>query len=89
MIAMATRKISVTVEEELVDAVQGRVGARGVSGFVTRAIRHELEREELGELLSELEEILGPPDKELLAEAAAAFDRAEQAGNTRSRRRTA
>ena len=30
---MATRKISVTVEEERVDAVQGRVGARGVSAF--------------------------------------------------------
>jgi hypothetical protein len=86
---VATRKISVTVEEELVDAVQGRVGARGVSGYVSRAIRHELEREELGEVLADLEEILGPPDRELLAEAAAAFDRAEQAGKPRSRRRTA
>lgn len=86
---MATRKISVTVEEELVDAVQGRVGARGVSGFVSRAIRHELEREELGELLADLEEILGPADKELLAEAAAAFDDAERVGKRRSRQRSA
>ena len=78
-----------TVDEELVDAVQGRVGARGVSGFVSRAIRHELEREELGELLAELEEILGPPDEELLTEAAAAFERAEQSSKPRSRRRTA
>jgi len=86
---MPTRKISVTVDEDLVDALQGRVGARGVSAFVSRAIRHELEREELSELLADLEEILGPPDKELLAEAAAAFDRVEQAKKPRSRRRSA
>ena len=75
---MGTRKISVTVEEDLVDALQGRVGTRGVSGFVTRAIRHELEREELGDLLADLEAQLGPPDEELVAEAAASFDRAER-----------
>lgn len=86
---MATRKISVTVEEELVDAVQGRVGIRGVSRFVTRAIRHELEREELGELLAALEHTLGPPDEELVAEAAAAFDLAERSSKPRSRQRTA
>jgi hypothetical protein len=86
---VVTRKISVTVDGELVDAVQGRVGARGVSGFVSRAIRHELEREELGEVLAELEEILGPADEEMLAEAAAAFDDAERAGKRRSRRRSA
>ena len=84
---MATRKMSVTVDEELVDAVQGRVGARGVSGFVTRAIRHELEREELGEVLAELERVLGPPEAALLAEAEAAFDRAEGARKQRPRRR--
>lgn len=86
---MVTRKISVTVDGELVDAVQSRVGARGVSGFVSRAIRHELEREELGEVLAELEEVLGPADEELLAGAAAAFDDVERAGKRRSRRRSA
>ena len=86
---MATRKISVTVEEELVDAVRGRVGARGVSAFVSRAIRHELEHAELGELLDELDEALGPPDEELMAEAAAAFDQVEKAIKSSGRRRTA
>jgi hypothetical protein len=86
--AMATRKISVSVREDLVDAMQSRVGARGVSRFVTRAIQHELEREELTELLAELAAELGPPDETFLADAAAAFDRLERA-TTRSRRRTA
>ena len=75
---MATRKLSVTVEEELVDAVQGLVGARGVSRFVSRAIRHELEREELAELLFELEADLGPADQQFVAEAAAAFEKVER-----------
>ena len=86
---MATRKISVTVDEDLVDAMQDRVGVRGVSRFVSRAIRHELEREELSELLAELEEVLGPPDERFVAEAAAAFDEVERANKRRSRRRSA
>ena len=86
---MATRKISVSVEEDLVDAMRDRVGVRGVSRFVSRAIRHELEREELGELLTELEEVLGPPDERLMGEAAAAFDQVERANKTRSRKRSA
>lgn len=86
---MATRKISVSVEEDLVDAVQDRVGARGVSRFVSRAIRHELEREELSELLAELEEILGPPDDHLVAEAASAFDKVERGAKSRAGKRSA
>ena len=86
---MATRKISVTVQEDLVDAMQDRVGARGVSRFVSRAIRHELEREELSELLAELEEVLGPPDESLVAEATVAFDQVERANKSRSRKRSA
>lgn len=86
---MPTRKISVSVEADLVDAVHDRVGERGVSRFVSRAIRHELEREELSELLAELEDVLGPPDEELMAEASAAFDQAERIGKSRGRRRSA
>jgi Arc/MetJ family transcription regulator len=87
---MGTRKLSVTVDEELVDELQGRVGVRGVSGFVTRAIRHELEREQLGELLADLEGELGPPDEVMMAEAGALFDalgRAETTRPSRARRR--
>lgn len=41
-------KLSVSVPSELAQAVRRRVGARGLSGFVARAIAHELEREQLG-----------------------------------------
>lgn len=86
---MATRKISVSVEGDLIAALQERVGPRGVSRFVSRAIRHELEREELGELLEDLEELLGLPDEQLMAEAAAAFDEVDQVNKSRIRKRSA
>jgi hypothetical protein len=49
------------------------VGARGLSGFVTRAMRHELEREQLGAFVVELDEELGAVSKKSLAEARAAW----------------
>lgn len=72
--------MSVTVDEALVDELQGRVGARGVSRFVTTAIRHELERVELTELLEELEDQLGLPDKSMMAEAGLLFEAVDNAG---------
>jgi hypothetical protein len=53
-------KLSVSVPGELADEVRRRVGTRGLSGFVARAIAHELERQKLGALLGELEAELGP-----------------------------
>jgi hypothetical protein len=47
--------------------------ARGLSGFVTRAMRHELEREQLGSFLVELDEEPGVLPKKVLAQAKAAW----------------
>jgi hypothetical protein len=56
-------KLSVSVPGELAAAVRKRVGSRGLSGFVARAMAHELEREGIAALLAQLEERLGPPSK--------------------------
>lgn len=56
-------KLSVSVPGELASAVRKRVGARGLSGFVARALAHELEREGIKVLLGELEQKLGAPSK--------------------------
>ncbi len=53
-------KLSVSVPGELAEELRRSVGARGLSGFVTRAIAHELERERLGKLLAEWDAELGP-----------------------------
>jgi hypothetical protein len=66
-------KLSVSVPGELAEAVRKRVGAKGLSGFVARALAHELEREGIGALLVELEEQLGPPSKADLTRARKAW----------------
>ena len=66
-------KISVSVPSELAAAVRHRVGARGLSGFVARAIAHELEREQLGAFLAELDQDLGPISKAELLRARRAW----------------
>lgn len=86
---MGTAKLSVTVDDQLVAQVRQLVGERGVSAFVSRAVRHELESERLALFLAELEAELGPPDPAMLAEAEAAFDRAEAKTPPRTRQRRA
>ncbi len=49
-----------SVEEELASRVEGHVGDRGLSGFVARAVEHELERDLLDEFLLELDDEFGP-----------------------------
>ena len=66
-------KLSVSVPGEVAAAVRRRVGARGLSGFVARAIAHELEREQLGTFLAELEQQLGPVSKAELSRARRAW----------------
>jgi hypothetical protein len=60
---MAVTKWSVSVEESLASRVESHVGDRGLSGFVARAVEHELERDLLDEYLLELDDEHGPvPD---------------------------
>jgi hypothetical protein len=72
---MATNaaKLSVSVPLDLATSVRERVGERGLSSFVARAMRHELEREQLGGLLAELDEAIGPVPKKTLTQAKAAW----------------
>ena len=69
----AAAKLSVSVPEDLAAAVRKRVGERGLSSFVARAMRHELEREQLGVFLEELERELGPISANALSRARAAW----------------
>jgi len=66
-------KLSVSLPATLAKAVRRRVGSRGLSGFVARAVAHELERERLGSFLAELEQLHGPVSKSALASAKRAW----------------
>lgn len=63
---MAVTKWSVSVEETLAERVESHVGDRGLSGFVARAVEHELERDLLGEYLGELDIEFGAPPEGLV-----------------------
>lgn len=56
---MAVTKWSVSVDEALAARVESHVGDRSLSGFVARAVEHELERDLLHEYLGELEAEFG------------------------------
>lgn len=70
---MATDKFSATVDAGLLAEVKEHAGPRGLSSFVALALRHELERVRLRELLNELADELGPPDEDMVAEAVSAL----------------
>jgi hypothetical protein len=68
-VSQPAAKLSISVPGELAAAVRRRVGSRGLSGFVARALTHELEREGIRVLLHELEQELGPPSASDMARA--------------------
>lgn len=63
---MAVKKWSVSVEEQLATRVERRVGDRGLSGFVARAVEHELERDLLDEFLNDLDAEFGVVSPDLI-----------------------
>jgi hypothetical protein len=71
------RKVSVSMPEELAEAVRARTGAGGFSRYVTDAVDRELRRDLLGDVIEELEAIYGPVSQELLDEAALEWPDAE------------
>ncbi len=70
---MPVKKWSVSVEEQLAERVERRVGDRGLSGFVARAVEHELERDLLDDFLNELDAKFGAISPELIQKFDAAW----------------
>jgi Arc/MetJ-type ribon-helix-helix transcriptional regulator len=68
---MATKKYTVTLPEELAEAIRSEVGPGGFSRYVTQAIERQRERERLGELVDWLEDEYGPVTESEKIEAAA------------------
>jgi hypothetical protein len=66
MLGVAVRKWSVSVDEELAGRVEEHVGDRSLSGFVARAVEHELERDALADYLDELDAAFGAVPSELI-----------------------
>jgi Arc/MetJ-type ribon-helix-helix transcriptional regulator len=63
------RKVSVSMPEDLADAVRARTGTGGFSRYVTDAVQEQVRQDLLDELAAELEAEYGPIDEELVEQA--------------------
>lgn len=81
---MATKKITVTIPEELLEEIRADAAERGISTYVAEALRSKRDRDRLRELVNWLEEEHGPLTEE---ERAAALEEAEDLDAEHERRR--
>jgi hypothetical protein len=88
---MAKRKITVTVDEELVDTVQA-IGSESLSAVVNAALAREVDRRAravaLRRLLAEWDTKFGTVPADAAAAAAAAFDGVDARDEPPARRRS-
>jgi hypothetical protein len=63
------RKVSVSMPEELADAVRARTGAGGFSRYVSDAVQEQVRLDLLDDLIAEFEAKHGPIPEELVREA--------------------
>lgn len=75
---MSTAKVSLSLDEELVTEARETVGPRGLSGYVNRALRHQLQQDRLSRLLRELEDEHGPIDPQIMEEVRQAWPGPEE-----------
>lgn len=66
---MAVSKVSVSIDDELLDTARDRVGRRELSSYVNEALRRQLQRDRLIELLAEMEARSGPIPDDLMEQA--------------------
>jgi hypothetical protein len=75
---MATEKVSLTLEEELVAEAREVGGSRGLSTYVNRALRHQLQHDRLMGLLTDLEQENGPIEPRVIEEVRRAWPAPEE-----------
>ncbi|MFW6691592.1 CopG family transcriptional regulator [Streptomyces sp. MAR4 CNX-425] len=71
---MATRKVTVTIPEELLDDIRAEAAERGLSAYVAEALRAQRDRDRLRELVDWLQEEHGPVTDDERADALAELD---------------
>lgn len=60
-------KVSLTIEADVLHRVRDRVEPGKISAYATLALRRQLERDGLDDLIGELVEVNGPPDPDVVA----------------------
>jgi hypothetical protein len=82
---MRTEKVSLSLEEELLAEAREVAGARGLSGYVNRALRHQLQQDRVALFLTELDKEQGPIEPHVMEEVRRVWPApAESSGKRRS-----
>jgi Arc/MetJ family transcription regulator len=81
---MRTEKVSLTLDKDIVAEAREVVGARGLSPYVNRALRSQLQHDRVAGLLAELEQEHGPIDPAVMQEVRREWPVAEDQPNRRS-----
>ncbi|GAB3714182.1 hypothetical protein [Nocardiopsis nanhaiensis] len=63
-----TKKYSVTLPEDLAEDARDRSGGSGLSAYVTNAVRRQLQRDQLAELVEAMEAENGPVSDKRMSE---------------------
>lgn len=66
---MAVAKVSLSIEEDVLEEARERAGRRELSSYVTDALRRQLQHDRIGELLAAMDAEAGPIPDELVEEA--------------------
>ena len=66
---MAVSKVSLSIEEDVLEDARERAGRRELSSYVTDALRRQLQHDRIGELLAAMDADSGPIPDELMEEA--------------------
>lgn len=66
---MATSKVSLSIDEDVVAEARARAGRRELSSYVNDALRRQLQRDRLAELLAEMDAESGAVPDEVMEQA--------------------
>ena len=66
---MSMSKVSLSIDEEVLAEARARAGRRELSSYVNEALRRQLQRDRLVELLSEMDAESGPVPDDILEKA--------------------
>jgi hypothetical protein len=75
---MAMKKVSVTLDADLVAEIKTEVGVRGFSAYLNDTIKRRRQHERLRGLLNELDEEFGPVPDEVRKQVAKEWDEFER-----------
>lgn len=65
---MTVAKVSMSLDEDVLAQARERVGGRGVSAYVNEAVRRQLRRDALADVLAQMRAANGPVPEEQMEE---------------------